>query len=86
MFTAKVRVAVFRRVVASHTAVLVVPSLPKPAVDDLGDVTLKMDAQILHGIRASVWVRGTIGVVGTLTGSFTGYPGQLSTPILQKRD
>ena len=68
VITAKVRVAVFRRVVASHTAVLVVPSLPKPAVDDLGDVALKMDAQILHSIRASVWVCGTIGVVGTLTG------------------
>lgn len=86
MFTAEVRVAVFRRVVAPHTTVFMVPSLPKPAVDDLGDVTLKMDAQILHGKRVSVWVCGTIGVVGTLTGSFTSYPGQLSTPILQKRE
>ena len=86
MFTAKVRVAVFRRVVAPHTTVLVVPSLTKPAVDDFGEVTLKMDAQILHSKRVSVWVCGTIGVVSTLTGSFTGYPGQLSTPILQKRE
>lgn len=75
----------FRRMVAAHTAVLVVPSLPKPAVDDLGDVVFKVDAHVLRGVGASVWVCGPTGVVGALTGSLTGYPGQISAPILQNK-
>ena len=75
----------FRRMVAAHTAVLVVPSLPKPAVDDLGDVVLKVDAHVLRGVGASVWVCGPTGVVGAPTGSLTGYPGQISAPILRNK-
>ena len=86
VFTAVVGVAMFRRMVAAHTAVLMVPSLPKPAVDNLCDVTPKIEPQIFHGIRVSVRVHGPMGVVGTLTGSFTGYPRQLRTPILQERE
>ena len=72
----------FGRVVAASTAVLMVPSLPKPAVNDLCEVVFEMNAQVLHSVRAPVRVCGPIGVVATLAGSFMGYPGQLSVPIL----
>jgi hypothetical protein len=82
VFTDVVREGLMR---AADNAVLVVPARLKPSVDDLGDVGVKMEAQILHSIRVSEWVRGPIGVEVTLAGSFTGNPGQLITPKLQER-
>lgn len=70
---------------AADNAILVVPARLKPSVNDLGDIGIKMEAQVLRGIRVPERVRSPIGVEVTLAGSFTGNPGQLSIPKLQER-
>ena len=72
VFTTEVRVFIVWWV-ATAVAVIVVPSLPEPTVNDLGGIVFKVNAQVLHSIGASVWVDCSVGVVCTLACSFTGY-------------